>query len=67
MNKLLLRSVMALHGDTNKSLAEFLGISETSIINKMNEKGTEFRKCEIGAIKKRYFLTDEQVVQIFFS
>lgn len=67
MNKALLRSVMVLHGDTNKTLAEYLGISEKSVNDKINEKGTEFKQGEIAAIKKRYSLDDEQVGEIFFS
>lgn len=67
MNKTLLRSIMVLYGDTNKALALYLGISEKSVNNKINENGTEFKRDEIAAIKKRYSLTDEQVCQIFFD
>jgi hypothetical protein len=67
MNKELLRSVMALHGDTNKSLAVFLGISEQSVCNKINENGTEFRKGEIAKIKERYNLSCDQIDRIFFA
>lgn len=67
MNKDLLRSVMVLHGDTNRSLAAFLGISEQSVSNKINENGTEFRQGEIAQIKARYSLTSEQVDLIFFT
>ena len=67
MNKALLRSVMVLFGDTSITLANYLGISAKSINNKINENGTEFKRDEIAAIKKRYSLTDEQVCQIFFN
>ena len=67
MNKALLRSVMVLHGDTNKSLAEYLGISEKSVNDKINENNTEFKQSEIAAIKKRYSLDDTQTNQIFFN
>lgn len=67
MNKELLRSVMVLHGDTNKTLAAFLGISEQSVSNKINENGTEFKKGEIAKIKERYNLTCDQVDRIFFA
>ena len=67
MNKDLLRSVMVLHGDTNKSLAALLGITEQSVSNKINENGTEFKQGEIGRIKARYNLTSEQVDLIFFA
>ena len=67
MDKALLRSIMVLHGDTNKSLAEFIGISERSFNDKINENNTEFKQSEIVAIKRRYSLTDEQVILIFFN
>lgn len=67
MNSRLLRSVMILHNDTNKTLADFLGISEVSVSNKINEVGTEFKQGEIALIKKRYNLTMKQVEEIFFN
>ena len=67
MNKELLRSVMALNGDTNKDLAAYLGITEQSVTNKINENGTEFKKREIAKIKTRYNLTCDQVDRIFFA
>ena len=67
MNKELLRSIMVLSGDTNESLAKYLGISTTSLSNKINEKGTEFRQGEIAGIKSRYGLTSEMVDRILFK
>lgn len=67
MKKELLRSIMVLHGDTNKDLADFLGISEQSVSNKINENGTEFKQGEITRIKSKYDLTSEQVDSIFFA
>lgn len=67
MNKNLLRSIMVLHNDTNETLAEALGISKTSLSDKINEKGTEFKQGEISIIKKRYSLSDEQTSAIFFN
>ena len=67
MNKALLRSVMVLFNDTDQSLADYLGISKKSVNDKINENKTEFKQSEIAAIKKRYSLTDEQVVDIFFN
>ena len=67
MNSKLLRSVMVLHGDTNSSLAAYLGISEQSACNKINENGTEFRKWEIVKIKERYNLDPEMIDRIFFD
>lgn len=67
MNGKLLRSIMVLHGDTNASLAEFLGITEQSVSNKINENGTEFRQGEITKIKARYNLDCDMVDRIFFA
>lgn len=67
MNKALLRSIMALHGDTNKDLADYLNISEQSLSKKINENDTEFKQGEIKLIKNRYSLTADQVDHIFFA
>lgn len=67
MNKALLRSVMVLFGDTNKTLAKYLGISERSVSDKINENGTEFKLQEMRAIRKRYSLSDEQFSDIFLG
>lgn len=67
MNKKLLRGLMALHGDTNKSLAEYLGISEQSVCNKINEKKTEFTREEIQAIKRKYNMSADLVDLVFFA
>lgn len=67
MNSQMLRSIMVLHGDTNKDLAKLLDKTEQSISNKINEKGTEFTQGEIAKIKAKYNLSAEQVEAIFFS
>lgn len=67
MNKARLKSVMALHGDTYRSLAELLGISEQSVSSKINENGTEFKQGEIKIIAVEYNLSPEEVVAIFFE
>jgi len=67
MNSTLFRSIMVLNNDTNKSLAEFLKISEQTVCNKINENGTEFKQGEIKKIIKRYNLTPEQIKNIFFN
>ena len=67
MRKELLRSIMVLHGDTNKDLADYLGITEQSVCNKINENGTEFKQGEIRRIRTRYNLTSDQVDLIFFA
>ena len=67
MNKEMLKSVMALHGETNKDIAELLGISMASVSAKINEKGSEFKQREIAKIRKHYNLTNEQIALIFFN
>lgn len=68
MNKNLLRSIMALHGDNDTTLAEFLLISRSRFSAKINEtNGAEFTKREITKIKEKYELTGEQVIDIFFA
>lgn len=67
MDKNLLRSIMVRNGDTNASLAAYLGISEQSVSNKINESGTEFKQGEILKIKARYGLDSEMVDRIFFA
>lgn len=67
MNAVLLRSIMVLHGDTNRDLASFLGITEQSVSSKINENGTEFKQGEIAKIKCKYNLSAEQVEAIFFN
>lgn len=67
MNTERLRSVMVLHGDTYKDLADYLGISETSLGNKINEKNTQFKQGEIAKIKDKYNLSPDEVDAIFFG
>lgn len=57
---------MVMNGDTNKTLADFLKISETSVSNKRTGK-TDFTQGQIVAIKNRWNLTPDQVDQIFFA
>lgn len=67
MNKAKLKSLMSLHGDTNKDIAELLGISMQSVSSKINENGTEFKQGEIAKIKDRYNLSPAEVDAIFFD
>ena len=67
VNSAKLRSIMVLHGDTNKDLAKHLGITEQSVSNKINENGTEFRQGEIAKIKEKYNLSADEVEDIFFD
>lgn len=68
MNKRMLRDIMISHGDTNSSLARFIGISESRLSAKINEvRGAEFNQREIGKIRQRYHLSVDEVEVIFFS
>jgi DNA-binding Xre family transcriptional regulator len=67
VNKAKLKSIMALHGDKNKDLANFLGITEQSVSCKINENGTEFKQGEIAKIKDKYHLSPNEVDAIFFD
>ena len=59
---------MKLFGDTQKTLAIALNLSETTVNLKINESnGAEFVQSEIKAIKERYCLTVEEVDAIFFA
>ena len=67
MNKNKLLAVLASHGENQKTLAAALGISRTTISRKISEKHEAvFSQPEISIIRKRYNLTDEDVVDIFF-
>ncbi len=67
MNKILLRYYMALNGDTNRKLADFLDLSLQSLSAKINENGSQFKQGEIAKIKERYKLTAEEIENIFFA
>lgn len=66
MNKALLESKMKLYGDTGGSLADYLGISRSTLSAKINEKA-EFTQKEISLIKTRYELSADEVDGIFFT
>ncbi len=68
MNKNKLISVMVKYGDTQRVLAEALGITRVTLCSKINEKhGAVFTQPEMRIIKTRYSLTDKEVAEIFFD
>ena len=67
MNTAMLKSIMALNGDTIAALADFLGKTPQSVSDKINERGTEFKQGEIARIKERYRLNATQIEEIFFN
>lgn len=66
MNKAALKSKMALNNDTGILLSKALGITNTTLSDKMNEK-SEFTRKEIQKIKERYKLNATEIDNIFFS
>ena len=68
MNKNEFISAMKRHGDRQSDLADAIGLSRTRLSAKINEKnGASFSQPEISAIKRRYDLSDRDIVIIFFS
>jgi len=68
MNKNLLKATMIAHGDNFKTLAEYLGITVSTLSKKINEKRKAgFNQPEIMMIKNRYSLTADEVDTIFFG
>lgn len=68
MNRRLFKSVMALNGDNQKDLSEFLGITEQTFSRKLNENNDNgFSQSEIKKIVQKYKLDADQISQIFFS
>lgn len=67
VNAKLLKSKMALNGDTQTDLAVAIGITVSNLNGKINAYRFVFKPEEIAAIKGRYRLTDEEVQAIFFN
>lgn len=67
MNTTELKKTMLDHGDTNKMLADYLGMAESTFSSKLHERGASFRKREIQSIIDRYNLSSEQAMAIFFT
>ena len=67
MNKKLFESAMKRYGDTQESLANFLGLTRACVNRKINESTASFTQPEIKSIKERYELTAEEIDEIFFA
>lgn len=68
MNRKELKIEMLRHNETGNDLAKALGISRSSLSNKMCGKyGRVFTQKEIAVIVKRYSLTPERISDIFFT
>ena len=68
MNIQMYKSKMALFGDTNASIAEYLGITPQTNSAKVNgTNGAEYSQGEISALKSRWKLTPTEIDKIFFA
>ena len=66
MNKQKFKSILALNGETQKSLAEYLKISETTLSLKISGRA-DFSRVEIKEIKEKFNLTANDLDEIFFN
>jgi len=68
MNTALLKACMARNKDTQAKLAKDMGLSLSRLNAKINEaSGAEFTQSEIAFCVKRYCLSNEEAMAIFFS
>ncbi len=61
-----LKALRALHGYTQKQLADKLGLGETSYTKRENGD-LIFTVEEVKALKEIFNLKDEDIIRIFFS
>lgn len=66
LNRTLLESQMVLHGDNQKKLAAAMGVTDNTLMWKLQGK-YDFKQKEIKFIADRYKLNMKQVSEIFFS
>lgn len=66
MNKNHFKSIMVLNGDTQKTVADALNVSEQTVGDKVNGI-SDFKQSEIKVLIDRWNLTPSQVDEIFFN
>lgn len=66
INTKVMRSAMILGGDTQESLAKYLGLTRQTVNKKVNGK-VPFNADEIEGIVRRYSLTNDALLAIFFA
>ena len=66
MNTSGIKSLIAKHGETQGRLAEALGITPAALSKRVNGKAL-FKMSEVNKIRKRYKLSPEETVDIFFE
>ena len=67
MNRKLLKAKMKEYGESGRDLADALGIVRQTLSCKLTGNRGDFTLSEVVAIKKRYDLTDEETIAIFFE
>jgi hypothetical protein len=66
MNTTLFKSHMAKNNDTQTILADVMSLAQSAISARINGK-IEFRQNEINFIRRRWSLSDQETVDIFFD
>lgn len=66
MNTIKFKQVMLANNDTQKELADALGLSQSGISDRINGN-VDFRQSEINQIILRYKLNMSDVREIFFD
>ena len=66
MDKAAMRSTMAKHSDTQEKLAEALNMQVSGLSARINGH-IDFRAGEISKIVKRYDLSSQETMEIFFN
>ncbi len=66
MNTTLFKTHMTKNQDTQAKLAEDMSIAQSALSMRINGK-TEFRQSEINFIRKRYNLSDQETIDVFFN
>jgi len=66
MNTTLFKMHMVKNNDTQARLAEDMNLPTSALNMRINGK-IQFRQNEINFIRKRYNLSDQETVDIFFS
>ena len=66
MNTSGIKSMIAKHGETQGTLADVLGMTPAAFSKRVNGK-QDFWLREVNQIRKRYKLSPEETVEIFFE
>ena len=66
MNTVLFNIHKIKNNDTQTALSNAMGLQQSALSARINGK-IEFRQNEINFIRKRWNLTDQETVDIFFS